>query len=151
MRRLLRATQGSLSVEFALVSFLFVTILAMCLEVSRVQIATMLLERSVYDIAHQTRVARGENFSTIAQSVIEARGNGLFKAEEVRVEAFSGPRLEDVLNGAGTAGAGYPNDVVRLVLTAKLGIFSSFVPQPLQITRTIEYFFRNEPSVEAGI
>jgi hypothetical protein len=142
----LRCEKGALTVEFALTACLFILILAMCLEVSRVQIASMLLERSVYDIAHQVRAARGQNFEAIAQTVVQARSQGMFRAEEVHVRAASGPDMESVAAG-GTPGAGSPGDIVHLTLTASLGIFSAFVPSPLRATRVIDYYFQNEPGM----
>lgn len=68
----------------------------------------------------------------------------MFRAEEILIRAASGPDMETVLAG-GTSGAGSPGDIVRLTLTARLGIFSSFVPSPLRATRVIEYYFQNEP------
>jgi hypothetical protein len=150
MTRFWRATRGALTVEFALISFLFVAALGMALEVARVQIASMLLERSVYDMAHQIRVNRGADYVDIVDSVIAARSNGLFRAQEVTVELTSGYRAEDAVSGA-NSGSGGPGDVVRLRLTAALNIFGGLVPSPLVAERTITYYFRNEPEFEAEI
>jgi hypothetical protein len=134
-------------VEFALTACAFILVLAVCLEVSRVQIASMLLERSLYDIAHQIKVNRGKGASEIVDAVIAARNNGLFGSEDILVSIASGQTVEDAMAG-GTAGSGAPSDVVRIRLDADLSLFKALVPAPLQVTRSITYYFRNEPEFE---
>ncbi|MDR1046035.1 MAG: pilus assembly protein [Candidatus Adiutrix sp.] len=140
-------TRGSVSVEFALTATAFVVILAMSLEVARVQVASMLLERSVYDIAYQIKVARGQDSDVIVESVLAARNNGLFSVDEVTVALSSAPTMEGALAG-GAAGAGGGSDIVRLDLSANLNLLGRLVPEPLRINRTIVYYFQNEPDLE---
>lgn len=147
MKRLLRSEHGALTVEFSVTAGILIIMLAMCLEVSRVQIVSMLLERSVYDIAYQSRVARGEGFAAIAQEAVKSRSYGLFSADDVSVEAKYAPDME-VMAAGGYAGAGGAGDIVRLTMTAKISIFGSLTSHPMRITRTIDYFFQNEPGVK---
>lgn len=56
MTRLWRDKRGVIAVEFALCVAVFIAVFLMSVEVFRVQMASMLLERCVSDIAYQSRV-----------------------------------------------------------------------------------------------
>jgi hypothetical protein len=138
---------GLITVEFALLSALGVFLLATYLEVSRIQVVNLLLERSVYDIAYQSKVARGVNFDGIVAEVLEQRNNGLFKPAEVKVTSTYSPNFEGMAIG-GLEGSGFGGDIVHLKMETDLGVFANLVPNPLKINRTIDYYYINEPDME---
>lgn len=148
----IRERRGGISVEFALVAPLFLLILALSLEGARVQIAAMLLERSAYDIAHQAKVARGENFEMIVQRVLEERNHHLFQPQDVQVTAQWAQDLVVLSEGNGTAGAGGQGDFVMLRLEAKLGLFSFLVGEDkaTSLERVITICYVNEPDWRVG-
>ena len=139
---------GVLTVEFAVIAPLLVLLLALCLETARVQIVSALLERSVYDIAFQAKVARGSGFDGIVADVLARRNNALFSPQEVSVTATWAPSVLELAAG-GSQGAGGPGDFVRLEMNASLNLFGSLVPKPLQFTRSITYCYVNETDLEA--
>lgn len=141
---------GAATVEFAMLAPLAILMLASCLEVSRIQLASMILERAAYDIAYRSKLAHGQGFEAIAQEVLRTRANGLFLPEEVLVEAQADEDLASVAAGIGRPGGGRSGEVVRLRLEAELGILSNFAPEPLKVRRTIDYYYINEPAVEDG-
>jgi hypothetical protein len=141
--------RGVTTVEFALIAPLGVFLLAMALEVSRVELATTLLERSVYDIAYQAKVAQGQGFEAIVAQVLESRNNGLFRPAEISIVATSSPDLDTAMSGA-VAGAGQAGDIVHIQLLAELGILNDLVPDPMKIRRTIDYYYINETDLEVA-
>ena len=147
MKTFWRSCGGGVAVEFALIAPVFVFMLALCLETSRVQLVSMLLERSAYDIAHQLRVAQGEGLQSIASTVLSKHSHGLFDSSAVTVTAW---HAEDVqtLAGGGSSGAGGASHIVHLQLNATVSLLASIAPAPLQAQRTIDLYFMNEPDLE---
>jgi hypothetical protein len=148
MKKFLKDTSAAVAVEFAMTAPLAIFLLAAALETCRIQIASMLLERSLYDIAYQSKVAKGSGFNEIVMSVLETRNNGIFSPAEVQITATSSKYPDEVLAGGGFPGPGGPGDIVRINLKAELGIFNNLVPEPIKIVRNVDYYYINEVDLE---
>ncbi|MDR1658294.1 MAG: pilus assembly protein [Deltaproteobacteria bacterium] len=144
MINFLRQTKASVAVEFALTAPLAVLLLAATLETTRIQIVSMILERSAYDIAYQSKVAMGEGFENIVASVVAKRLNGVFSTSDIIVTATSSPYPDELLSQDATIGAGAQGDVVKLNLRAEIGVFNKLVPKPFKIVRYINFYYINE-------
>jgi Flp pilus assembly pilin Flp len=148
MKKFIRDKRAAVAVEFALLAPIAIFILAITLETCRVELTSMLLERSLYDIAYQSKVAKGQGFPEIVASVLEQRHNGVFSPSEVQVVATYSRYPDEVYYGNAFAGAGLGGDVVKLNLRAELGIFNKIVPNPFKIVRNIDYYYINEKDLE---
>ena len=149
MTRLWRDKRGVIAVEFALCVAVFIAVFLMSVEVFRVQMASMLLERCVSDIAYQSRLQYGQGFQSIVRSVLKDRNYMFFDPDDVKVTARIAEDFALLARGGGTTGAVGASRVVRLKLEANLSIFKDFLPDPWQITRTIYYYYQNEDSAKA--
>lgn len=116
--------RGVITVEFALLAPLLLLLVLCCLEMGRVSLARVMLERSIYDISFEVRLARGQNFEEIVARNLAANSHFLYDPEEITVTA-SHARTLTGLDGGGAAGAGGPGDIVKLELTAELGVLRS--------------------------
>ncbi len=147
--KLLRDRSGGVTVEFALVVPVFILVFCMSLEVFRIQIASLLLERAVSDIAYQARVARGEGFSRIARRVLQERSYKIFSPSAVKVKARYSDDLSAVVTG-GLSGGGKDGSFVHLELEANLSLMSGVLPETWEVKRVIHYYYKNEPGFESG-
>jgi hypothetical protein len=145
MRTFWRQNSAITTVEFALVAPIALIILCVALESARLQVASLLLQRSIYDLAYRAKTDqdRNQNFPMLAQEVLERRSNGMFGVEEITVQARAHDRVDSV-RAAGYEGCGSPQEIVRLTFTAELSLFPSLVPEPLKIKRTFDYYYINE-------
>jgi hypothetical protein len=147
VKKFIQDSESSVLVEFALVAPLFIILLCITLESARVQVARLLLQRAIYDLAYRLKVDnnRGSDFEGLAKKVIELRRNNFFLVEEVKVEAFSSKTLNEIL--APVDGVGGPSDIVLLRFTANFGLFNNLVDNPKKIKEVFEYYYINEPLV----
>jgi hypothetical protein len=143
----MKTLKGAITVEFAVLAPILLFVFAASLETSRVQLASMLLDRSVYDMAYQSKVAQEKNFPEIAAAVLEARHNRMFDPQAVAISVVSSSSLANAVGGE-SGGAGGPSDIVHLKLQAELGIFKNLVPDPFKVKRTIDYYYINEPGLD---
>ncbi len=150
MKQLFRDDRGVITVEFALCLAVFVAVFLMSVEVFRVQMASMLLERCVSDIADQSRLNYGQGFQSTVNSVLKSRNYMFFDPDNVKVTAKHSNDFRVLEKGGGSSGAVGAAQVVRLKLEANLTIFKDFLPEPWQIQRTINYYYQNEDSTEAS-
>ncbi|WP_432721416.1 pilus assembly protein [Jeongeupia wiesaeckerbachi] len=116
-----KACRGAITVEFALVAPLVLFVLVCALDLARVAVARILLERSLYEIGHELRLARGEGLDGIAARVLDANHHLLFDPDAVEVRASHADDLAALADDAGEAGGGGPGQVVELTLEAELG------------------------------
>ena len=120
MTRYMRRQWGAISVEFAVLAPVLFLLLILCLEVGRVELARVLLERALYDISYQVRLAQGADVEGISARVLAANSHFLFDPSDVVVTATHAESVSGLLVGA--AGAGGAGQVVQLELQANLGV-----------------------------
>ena len=146
MIKFIRKTEAGVTVEFALLVPALLLILAFAVETSRLHMASMILERSLYDIAYQVRVSRGKNLSTVSREVLAKNSHGLFDSSEVTVEATSARNIAGMDMGDTSRNSGSPGDLVRLELTAELSILGNVLTKDVKAaTFTMTTYFVNEP------
>jgi hypothetical protein len=145
---LIRDRRGVLTVEFALSVVLFLAVFLMAFEACRVQVATMLLERCIVDIAHQSRLACGRNFDSIARRVLTRRNFSLFSTRDVKIGARYAEDFAKLTTGGGRSGAGRGGDAVRVTLQADLTVFKDIIDNPWTVQREIVFYYRNEEDDE---
>ncbi|WP_034301112.1 TadE/TadG family type IV pilus assembly protein [Herbaspirillum sp. RV1423] len=141
--RLHRRHAGSIAVEFAVVIPIILLVLVLIVESMRIQVASILLERALYDISYQTRIARGRDFPAIARRVLAAGNFHVFNPADVTVQATSASSV-GLLPAQGAKGAGRPGDVVKLTLHAKLGLFGALFTERLEHQLTLTLLSVNE-------
>jgi hypothetical protein len=148
LREMIRDRRGVMTIEFALSLVLFLAVFLMAFEVCRVQVATVILERCVADIAYQSRLACGRNFSSIARSVLNRRNFMLFSISDVKIAARYAEDFADLIGGGGRSGSGRGGDAVRMTLKADLTILKEIIDNPWTVEREIVYYYRNEEDDE---
>ena len=73
--RALRYRYGVITVEFALLLPVLLLIVTVGLEMGRIALARVLLERSLYDIAYQMRIAEVKDVEAIGREVLAANSH----------------------------------------------------------------------------
>ena len=121
--RALRYRYGVITVEFALLLPVLLLVVTVGLEVGRIALARVLLERSLYDIAYQMRIAEVKDVEAIGREVLAANSHFLFDPEAVLLSASHADSLA-ALNAGGNPGGGGSGQLVRLELAAELGVLS---------------------------
>ncbi|MDR2366726.1 MAG: pilus assembly protein [Deltaproteobacteria bacterium] len=145
MKSLWRNKSAIATVEFALVAPIALLILCLTLESARLQVAALLIQRSIYDLAYRAKTDqdREANFEALAAEVLERRNSGFFRVEEITIKVKSDPDMRYIRDG-GTTGSGKGKDIVRLTFEAELGLFPNLVPKPLKVKKTFDYYYINE-------
>jgi hypothetical protein len=113
--------RGVITVEFALLAPLLLLLVLCCLEMGRMALVRVMLERSIYDISFELRLARGENFDDIVTRNLEANSHFLYDPADISVSATHARTLS-AFNSEPQDGAGGAGDIVKLELSAELGV-----------------------------
>jgi hypothetical protein len=144
----LRSNSAIAAIEFALIAPVALMILCLALESARFQIASLLIQRSMYDLAYKAKVDpdRGANFEAMAQQVLTTQSHIFFRVEEVKVKVASDPDMRYIRAGGVEGSSGGGQDLVRLTYETELGgLFPYFMPESLKVKKTFHYYYINEP------
>ncbi|MDR2442892.1 MAG: pilus assembly protein [Deltaproteobacteria bacterium] len=144
---LLRSNSAIATIEFALVAPIVLMVLCLALESARLQMASLLIQRSMYDLAYRAKTDqnRGATFQDTAKKALEKRSGSIFFVDEITVKVNSDRDMRNIRPDGGEPTPGYGQDIVRLTYEAELGLFPNLMPDKLKVKRTFYYYYINEP------
>ena len=143
-RKILSNEAGVISIEFAVLLPILLFIFFGALEIARLQVTTVMLERALYDIAYQSRISNGKKpLAEITQKIVSAKLSPMLSSDDLTVTAQSARSLP-LLNTNPENGSGEDGDIVCIQLKAKLGLLSWLKLEALQAERSFILYYVNE-------
>jgi hypothetical protein len=136
------------AVEFALISPIFIFLICISLEIFRIQIERLLIQRSIYSIVYEAKTAiNKEQITKIAESIIEKRRKGFFQVNTAKLEIFSSAYFDGILSPV--EGSGNPDDISYLKLTVNYGLFNRLpiLNRRISNEEVHIYYYINEPGI----
>ena len=137
--------RAAITVETALIAPIFVLFIGLLLETARLSIAYSVIDNALFLGTMQAKVERGVNAQTLIRKKLEDSQNALFSAEDVKLTVTYSDSLNHLANGVGQSGGGQGSSLVHVKADINLTLLKGFIPKPLQASRTIDFFYINEP------
>jgi hypothetical protein len=144
---LFRSNSAIAAIEFALVAPVVLLVLCLALESARIQMVSLLIQRSMYNLAYNAKTDqnRTDNFEALAKEALEKQSHNLFGVDEIKVTVNFDPDMGFIRPEGGEEGPGFGQDIVRLTYETELGLFPNLVPDPLKFKKKFYYYYINEP------
>lgn len=142
--RFLDSRDAAVTVEFGVLLPALLLVFFGAIEVARLQITHVLVERVAFDIAIETRIKCGDvALESLLTRYAQEKLEPLASASDLTVSARSSASMLSI-TGSGTSGTGEGGDVVRLEVTANLAFLDWLRPSTFSTQKSYVFFFVNE-------
>ncbi len=144
LARFLASSDAVVTVEFGVLLPALLLVFFGAIEVARMQITHVLIERLAIDVAIETRVNCGSvDLDSIVSKYAQEKLEPMLSASSLTVTARSSESVLDITR-SGTSGTGSGGDVVRLEVTANLAFLDWLRPSTFSTQQSYVFYFVNE-------